>query len=170
MPNRSDLDPARLIHLVEAGYTNQQLADAFGCTVRTIDRHRGASPDLNAAIIAARKQLAQQNQPQHGTPRRYAIGCRCRSCTDANTIRCRNDRLTRRARLGLPPPNPNRGRPRTVAETAQSAALTINPSRSILIAQAIARGEPTTRIMQRLGCEYADVQSVRESLAQAVAS
>lgn len=160
------IDPEKLLELVRDGYTNAQLAEAFGCTVRTIDRRRHDDPDLTVAIIAARAELAAANAPQHGTNARYVRGCRCRPCTDANTIRCREERLARRARHGQQPPDPSLGRPRTVAATVQPVRI-ISADPEILIGQAIARGETTSAIMQRLGCDYATVAAVRESLNEA---
>lgn len=163
------IDSVELLQLVREGYTNAQLADHFACTVRTIDRRRHDDPSLSKAIIAARAALTASKTPEHGAPRRYALGCRCRPCTDANSLRCRNERLARRARRGLPPPDPNRGRRRSVAETIRPGRI-CNPSLETRVAQAIARGESTSAIMQRLGCGYTDVQAVRDALNKALAS
>lgn len=158
-----------IISLAAEGLTNQQIADRLGFTVRTLDRDRAKYPALSDGIKAARRVYLEDHRPGHSTPRRYAIGCRCRPCTAANTIRCYEERMARRARLGLPPPDPNRGRRRSVAETVRPG-LIVNPSRETQIAQAIARGEPTSLIMRRLTCEYEAVQAVRESLTEAAAS
>lgn len=163
------IDTDRLLELVRDGHTNAEIAAALGCTLRTIQRRRAADRELSQAIIDARRSIAEANAPGHGSHARYVRGCRCRPCTSANTIRCRNERLARRARNGLPPPDPNRGRRRSVAETVVRGEI-FQPSRDTLIAQAIARGERTTAIMQRLACSYEAVAAVRASMDEAVAS
>lgn len=158
------IDTERLLALVRDGYTNAQLADAFGCTVRTIDRRRAADPALSQAIITIRAEIAAASRPDHGTHRRYAIGCRCEPCTAANTLRCYEERMGRRARLGMPPPNPNRGRPRSTRQVSRPRVLA--PLAPTLIAQAIARGESTSRIMRQLACDYDAIQAVRDDMAR----
>lgn len=166
-PGRVDIASDRLLELVRDGLTNAQIAAQFGCTVRTIDRRRAADPDLSREIIRVRAELAALNAPDHGTIQCYRHGCHCRACTSANTIRCREGNLARRARRGLPAPDPNRGRRRSVASAARLGTIS-NPSRDTLIAQAIARGESTSAIMQRLSCLYEDVAAVRDSLDELV--
>lgn len=168
MTARASFSRELLLQLVRDGHTNAQIAAEFGCAVRTIDRHRAADPDLSREIIRIRAELAALEAPDHGTYQRYRHGCRCRPCTSANTIRCRAVQMARRARQGLPPPNPRLGRRRTVPETVSPTGHT--EDRDTLIEQAIARGDSTLAIMHQLGCDYEAVAAVRGNLAEAIAS
>ena len=73
-------DPARLLELVRAGLTNDQLATEVGVTTRTLDRWRSARPDLTAAINEVRAERAAAALLGCGTAAAYRRGCRCLPC------------------------------------------------------------------------------------------
>lgn len=166
---RSEIDGAVWLALIREGRTNAQIADHFGCTVRTLDRRRRDDASLNQAILALRAELAAANTPEHGTPGLYRRGCRCRPCVSANTARCYAERMAYRARRGLPPPDPTRGRPLKITEAVRLVEPTRATPRAV-IEQAIARGHSTRRIMTDHAVDYPTVQAARQALDEAVAS
>lgn len=107
--------------------------------------HRGQEPPSDA----------------HGKASTYqAYGCRCRPCTTAHSAYCRpyGAAWLARQRGELPPLRPK-----------QATAPRRRPPAPIgqQIEQAIARGLPTTRIMDVLGVTYQQVQDARTAIEQA---
>ncbi|HEX5347895.1 MAG TPA: helix-turn-helix domain-containing protein [Pseudonocardiaceae bacterium] len=148
-----------ILAFVRAGATNAELADHLGVTTRTLCRWRAARPGLNEAIILERRRLAEARQSPHGSRARYGRGCRCPECTSANTAGHYEWAQRRRAQLGLPPPDPRRGR----TPNARIGQRTVAGRRE-QIEQALARGETVTQIMARFGLDYAAVKTIRDEL------
>jgi hypothetical protein len=149
----------QIIALAGAGATNQQIAERFGISIRTLDRDRAKYPALGDGVIAARRAYAAANAPGHGTNACYQRGCRCTECREANTAAHYAWSKRRRAALGLPSADPRRGR---VAKP--HAGETSIPGQVERIEQAIARGNSAHWIMDAYGVDYATVKGVRDVL------
>lgn len=158
---------AEIVSLARNGATNDQIAKALSVAGRTLCRDRAADPELNEAIKAARTEYAAENRVPCGTPTRYGAGCRCADCREAQRIRHYEWTLTRRARLGLPPPNPRRGR-RAKPYGTRTPVLVLSLTEQV--EQAIAAGHMVSRIMAEHSISYELYREIRDGLDQVVAS
>lgn len=173
---KARLPKATITAMARDGATNQQIANAVGITTRTFDRDRAKDPEWNAEIKAARAAYVEENvlapcgtasacnrHYRNGEP----IDDACRAAAAAAHLAWSH---RRRARLGLPPVDPNWRRRARVTRYVHVSEPRPRPTTSARIEQAIARGWPVTMIMQEFGLSYAQYRDHRERLDAAVAS
>jgi hypothetical protein len=92
---------AELTGAAAVGWTNDDLATHFGVSTRTLERHRAADPEWNAAILAARVEYFEAHRVGHGVSR-YSHGCRCGVCRAAATAA---QAVWRHSRRSVPVPD-----------------------------------------------------------------
>lgn len=157
-------DEQHVLDLVTAGLTNAQIVDQLGICDRTFTRWRVARPALSQQIITVRARLAAENGPVCGTLRAYRRGCHCDRCREANRIYHYENRMRRREREGLPPPNPRRGRHRAELRFHTGTVGYHVVTADERIEQALASGQTTSHIMATLGVDYERVKAIRDAL------
>lgn len=165
-----------IVAMAGDGATNQQIAHAMGITVRTLDRDRAKDPGFNAELIAAREVYVREHVlAPCGTPSAYNRHCRYGepiddACRAASTDAHREWSHRKRAKLGLPPVDPNWRRRRRVERYVRVSEPRPRATTTDRIEQAIASGWPVTMIMQEFGLSYAQYREHRERLDEAAAS